>query len=174
MLYFNFKLHDDGVLDDKISFCTIINAFVALYCYYQNIKQAIHINCNCIYIQSQNIFPMAQGLKKTASKPKSVAAVKKVESRKLSKGRKVFTAKGRKAVGAKHEIATSKAINKKNEITASARAIGAGKKFFLNELKEKGTKENAKLKRKQTAVEKKTNTLSAKLKESLRKMGKDI
>jgi len=117
---------------------------------------------------------MPQGLKKAGTKKKSVAAVKKLESRKLSKGRKIFSAKGRKAVGAKHEIATSKAICKKNEITASARAIGAGKKFFLQELKEKGDKENLKLKRNQIRVEKKTNTLSAKLKESLRKMGKDV
>ncbi len=117
---------------------------------------------------------MAQGLKKVAGKKKSSAAAKKIQSRKLSKGRKTFRAKGRNAVIEKQETSTSKAINKKNEIRASARAVGAGNTFFLNELKESGKKEIQRLNRNQTRIEKKTNTLSARLKDQLRKMGKDI
>jgi hypothetical protein len=117
---------------------------------------------------------MAQGLKKVQSKKKSHAAVKKLQSRKLCKGKKAFKAKGRSATIANQEITTSKAINKKNEIRASARAIGAGNTFFLNELKESGKKELKRLNINQTKSEKKTNTLSSRLKDQLRKMGRDV
>lgn len=119
---------------------------------------------------------MAQGLKnnKNTNRKKSAASTKKLQSRKLAKGRKTFKAKGRAAATMKEEISTSKAINKKNEITASARALGAGNTFFMQELKESGKKEIERLNRNQTRLEKKTNTLSARLKDQLRKMGKDV
>lgn len=117
---------------------------------------------------------MAQGLKKAGAKKKSAASIKKMQNRKLAKGRKSYAAKGRKAAAAKQEIATSKAINKKNEVTASARAVGAGNTFFLQELKEAGKKEIKRLNRNQIRVEKKTNTLTARLKDQLKKMGKEV
>jgi|EP00979_Chaetoceros_neogracilis_P018051 hypothetical protein len=117
---------------------------------------------------------MAQGMKKTAGKKKSVAATRKLQSRKLSKGKKAFKAKGRSAALAKQETDTSKAINKKNEVTASSRAINSGNTFFLQELKDAGKKELQRRKRNQIRDEKKTNTLSSRLKDQLRKMGKDI
>jgi hypothetical protein len=117
---------------------------------------------------------MAQGLKKVGNKKKSAASAKRQQSKKLAKGRKTFKAKGKKAISERQEVITSKAINKKNEITASARAVNAGNTFFLNELKESGKREMQRLQRNQTRVEKKTNTLSARLKDQLRKMGKEV
>lgn len=117
---------------------------------------------------------MTQGLKKPAgNKKKSAASAKKQQSKQLSKGRKNFKPKGRKATHAKEDIVATKAINKKNEVAASAKAVGAGNTFFLQELKEAGTKEIQKQKRNQMRVEKKSHTLSSRLKDQLRKMGQD-
>lgn len=120
---------------------------------------------------------MAQGnLKKSVGggKKKSVASAKKQQSKQLSKGRKNFKPKGQKSSIARDEALTTKAINKKNEEVASARALGAGNTFFLQELKDAGTKEIQKQKRNQMRAEKKTHTLSSRLKDQLRKMGKDV
>ena len=112
---------------------------------------------------------MAQGLKKAAGKKKSAAATKKQQQKKLAKGRKVYKTKGRKAPIARREQETSKAINKKNEVLASSRAVSAGHQFFLTEIKESGTKEIARLNRNRTRTEKRDD-LSSRLKEQLRKM----
>lgn len=117
---------------------------------------------------------MAQGLKKTGGKKTSKAALKKQQSKQLKKGRKAFNAKGRKTALAKQELHTSKAINKKNEAMASARAVNAGNTFSLQDLKENGKKELARLKRNQTKSERKSNDLSSRLKDQLRKMGRDV
>jgi len=117
---------------------------------------------------------MAQGIKKSVSVKKSVASVKKQQNQKLAKGRKTFKAKGRSAASANEQQATSKAINRKNEITFSARAVTAGNTFFLHELKDKAKAEIERKNRNQTRDEKNTNNLSAKLKQQLRKMGQDV
>jgi hypothetical protein len=117
---------------------------------------------------------MAQGLKKPAgnkrnllhrqknSKPNNCPRVERTSSQRVEK-----------LTHAKEDIVATKAINKKNEVAASAKAVGAGNTFFLQELKEAGTKEIQKQKRNQMRVEKKSHTLSSRLKDQLRKMGQD-
>ncbi len=117
---------------------------------------------------------MAQGLKKAGNRKKSAAATKKQQqNKKLSKGRKTFKTKGRKAAVANQKLETSKAINKKNEALASSRAVSAGHTFFLKEIKQTGEKEIAKNLRNQARNEKK-NDLGSRLKGQLRKMGQDV
>ncbi len=124
---------------------------------------------------------MAQGgkLKKPTSgkqQRKSIASTKKQQKKQLtvSKGRKVFKAKGIKAIQTQEIRNATKAINKKNESLISAKAISAGNTFFLNEIKEKGKKEINKQKQNQMKKEKGSNKLTSRLKKQLRKMGKDI
>ena len=121
---------------------------------------------------------MAQGgkLKKAGGggKKKSAASVKKQQKRQLAKGRKVFKAKGVKAIQNKEIESATKAINKKNEIMASAKAISSGNTFFLSDIKEKGKKEIHRANQAQLKKERGANKLTSKLKKQLRKMGKDI
>jgi len=107
-------------------------------------------------------------------KLKSISPAKKSKSnqkqKQVSKGRKAFSAKGRKATLAKQEAETSKAINRKNEVTVAARAVGAGSNFFLNDIKEAGRKEigkkNAELRKKES----KSVKMSERLMEQLNKL----
>jgi hypothetical protein len=109
---------------------------------------------------------MAQG----GIKLKSKAAKKNKQSqqkRNLSKGRKAFAAKGRKVTQAKQEAETSKAINRKNEATVAARAVGAGGKFFLTDVKEAGQneikKKNDQLRKKEKKGAKMSERLQAQI-----------
>ena len=78
---------------------------------------------------------------KKASGRTTNAKQKQKNKKSINKGWKTYAAKGRKASQAKQETATSKAINKKNEITVAARAVGAGNTFYLKDIKEAGKKE---------------------------------
>ncbi len=124
---------------------------------------------------------MAQGgkLKKPANgkqKAKSAASLRKQQKKQLTvtKGRKTFNAKGRKAVQTRDIQSATKAINKKNEAMISAKAVSAGNTFFLNDIKDKGKKEINRQKQNQLKKERGSNKLTSKLKKQLRKMGKDI
>lgn len=121
---------------------------------------------------------MAQGgnLKRTGGggKKKSAASVKKQQKRQLAKGRKAYKAKGVKAFENKPIENATKAINKKNEIMASAKAVSSGNTFFLSDIKEKGKKEIHRAKQSQLKKETGSNKLTSKLKKQLRKMGKEI
>jgi hypothetical protein len=117
---------------------------------------------------------MAQGLKKNiGGKKKSAAAVKKQEKQKVTKGRKTVGAKGRKADYAKQIMETSKNIAKKNELAASAKAVASGHTFFLNDIKEYGKKELEKQNRQRNKTETKSTDLTKRLKDQLRKLGKE-
>lgn len=112
---------------------------------------------------------MAQGgfkLKSTPAK-KSKASQRQKQ---LSKGRKAYSAKGRKAALAKQEAATSKAINRKNEVTVAARAVGAGSRFFLKDIKEAGKKEIGKKRVELRKKESKSVKMSERLTEKLNKL----
>ena len=123
---------------------------------------------------------MAQGLKKISSngvkrsKMQKTTAVVQKKKKQLSKGRKTFTPKGRKSAQAKQILSTTKAINKKNEACISAKAVSAGNKFFLNEIRETAEKELREMNMSKTKEESKSNKLSSRLKDQLRKMGQDI
>lgn len=118
---------------------------------------------------------MAQGLKKSigGKKKKSGAAVKKQQKQKVTKGRVTISAKGKKAIFAKQNMETSKNIAKKNELAASARAVSSGHTFFLNDIKEHGKKELEKQNRKRNKAENKSTDLTKRLKDQLRKLGRD-
>mmetsp|Transcript_10098 Transcript_10098/g.12799 ORF Transcript_10098/g.12799 Transcript_10098/m.12799 type:complete len:119 (+) Transcript_10098:157-513(+) len=118
---------------------------------------------------------MAQGgkLKKLGGgKQKSVASTKKKATKQLSKGRKIFKSKGREAIIGKEIQDTSKAINKKNEISVCAKAVSAGGTFFMSDIKDAGKREINRLNRNQRQAERGSNKLSSRLKEQLRKMGR--
>jgi hypothetical protein len=113
---------------------------------------------------------MAQGgLKLKASKAPKKSKPSQ-QKKNLSKGRKAFAAKGRKATLARQETDTSKAINRKNEATVAARAVGAGGRFYLTDIKEAGKKE---IKKKNDALrkkEKKGNNMTERLQEQINKL----
>jgi hypothetical protein len=121
---------------------------------------------------------MAQGgkLKKLGGglKKKSSASVKKQQKKQLTKGRKTFKAKGRKAIQTQQIQDATKAINKKNEVMAASRAVSAGNTFFMTEMKEKGKQELHRAKASQIKKERGANKLTSRLKQTLRKMGKDV
>ena len=118
---------------------------------------------------------MAQGGAKLKSKPNSKSknrptqVKQKKKQKQLTKGWKTFAAKGRKATAAKADIQTSKAINRKNEIAVAARAVGAGDRFALKDLKEAGKKEVIKNKDALKMRESKSK-MSERLKEQLNKL----
>ncbi len=126
---------------------------------------------------------MAQGgkLKKAGGgmgkqKKKSVASIKKQrkQSQAATKGRRTIQAKGRKLLQSKEIQSTTKAINKKNEKLASAKAVAAGNTFFLNEIKEAGKNEISRMNQEKLKKERGSNKLSSRLKKQLRKMGRDV
>lgn len=115
---------------------------------------------------------MAQGgfkLKSSKPDPKKARATHQKQQQ-LSKGRKAFATKGRKAILAKQEQQTSKAINRKNEMAVAARAVGAGNTFFLKDIKEAGKKEMGKRKDELKKRESKSAKMSDRLKEQLNKL----
>jgi len=117
---------------------------------------------------------MAQGLGKTPYKKKSAASTQKLSKRKLAKGRLTFQTKGRNKVAlARTNVATSRAICKKNEKIIAAKAITAGNTFFLNDIKEQAKKEKLRFNRNQAREEKGKNDLGKRLTEQLKKLGKE-
>eukprot|EP00567_Pseudictyota_dubia_P001553 CAMPEP_0197465338 /NCGR_PEP_ID=MMETSP1175-20131217/64489_1 /TAXON_ID=1003142 /ORGANISM="Triceratium dubium, Strain CCMP147" /LENGTH=120 /DNA_ID=CAMNT_0043001349 /DNA_START=2160 /DNA_END=2522 /DNA_ORIENTATION=- len=120
---------------------------------------------------------MAQGKGKFGAAKKSAGSQKKKavkQKKKTSKGWKTHAAKGRKAHVAKAEQATSEAINRKNEALVSARALSAGDKFFLSDIKDSGKKELAEQNEAKTKKENKSTKVSDRLKDQLRKLGREV
>lgn len=113
---------------------------------------------------------MAQGGLKLKSNKASKKNKPSQHKRNLSKGRKAFAAKGRKAIQSKQEAETSKAINRKNEATVAARAVGAGGKFFLTDVKEAGQKEIKKKNDELRKKEKKGAKMSERLQAQINKL----
>mmetsp|Transcript_200 Transcript_200/g.208 ORF Transcript_200/g.208 Transcript_200/m.208 type:complete len:122 (-) Transcript_200:389-754(-) len=116
---------------------------------------------------------MAQGLKKVAAAKKSAGSKKRKAIRaktQISKGRRTCAPKGRKAAEARENVETTKAINAKNEVMGAARAVGAGDRFFLNEIKEHGTKELAKQYKARDKNEHKEKKLTERLTSQLKKL----
>lgn len=122
---------------------------------------------------------MAQGSAKLNKTKKSAGSQKrKVVTKKtqLSKGRKEYATKGRKRGSAQEEKDTTKAINKRIEAIASAKAVGAGTCFFLNEIKELGKSELKKQHQQRTKKENNNNAnkLTDRMKDQLRKVGHEM
>ena len=118
---------------------------------------------------------MAQGLAKVAkARKQSGGAQKRKNAKVVSKGRKTYNPKGRKAVEFKEDNETSKALARKTEAYVSAKAIARGSRFFLSDVKEVGKKElnvQEKLRNKKEEKEKK---MDQRLKEQLRKLGREV
>lgn len=112
---------------------------------------------------------MAQGLGKLKA-TKAIKKAKPPQKKQLSKGRKAFSAKGRKANLAKQDAETSKAINRKNEATVAARAVGAGNTFALKDLKEQGQKEIGKKNLQLRKREGRSMNMSERLKQQIDKL----
>jgi hypothetical protein len=119
---------------------------------------------------------MAQGNGKLGKANKSAASQKKrsVTKKKLGKGRKEYATKGRKGERARDVKEATKAINKKNEALASAKAIGSGTCFFLSELKEAGKSELKKQHQQRNKKEENAHKLTDRIKDQLRKLGRDV
>ena len=127
---------------------------------------------------------MAQGMGKIAKKASAVsskkgasaaASHKKRQSVKtLSKGRKAFNPKGRKAVEFRETVETSKALARKTEAYASAKALAHGSRFFLTDVKEVGKQELKTQEKMRNKKEEKEKKMDQRLKEQLRKLGREV
>jgi len=62
----------------------------------------------------------------------------------------------------------------KNETAVSARAVGAGDRFFLTDLTDKGKKKLNDMERERNKKEDRATKLSDKLRDQLRKLGRDV
>ena len=107
---------------------------------------------------------------KSKAPAKKAKASQKQKPKQLSKGRKAFSAKGRKVALAKQDAETSKAINRKNEVEVAARAMGSGDRFFLSDIKVAGKKEIGKNKRQLRKKESKSIKMSERLTQQLNKL----
>ncbi len=119
---------------------------------------------------------MAQGVAKIAKglRKKSDGAQKKKSAKAVSKGRKTFNPKGRRAVEFKETAETSKALARKTEAYVSAKAIAQGSRFFLSDVKQAGSEElqvQEKVRNKKEEHEKK---IDQRLREQLRKLGREV
>lgn len=134
---------------------------------------------------------MAQGLGKLSKsanhkkKSGNSAANKKkvVRTKTVTKGRKEFKAKAANNIALLENIATTKAINRKNECTVAAKAVAVGTKFFLNDITSDGKSTHQKLiqqrnkkQMKSTSNNSSTTNQSStnRIKEQLRKLGRDV
>lgn len=120
---------------------------------------------------------MAQGsAAKLQKKTKSAAAAKKkvTRTKTVTKGRK--ECKHKHNIAEKWEqIATTKAINRKNEAGVAAKAVAVGTQFFLTDIASTGkTEMNKKLKERNKRQGKTTSGASERLKVQLRKLGRDV
>jgi hypothetical protein len=120
---------------------------------------------------------MAQGSSnKLGGSRKSGGSQKRKSNKQISchKGpRKIYKAKGRKAGEARPDVATAKAINKKNEAIVSAKAIASGTRFYLNDVKAVGKKELSAQEKVRNKKEDHQKKLSGRLREQLRKLGRE-
>jgi hypothetical protein len=119
---------------------------------------------------------MAQGSgAKMQKKAKSAAAAKKkvVRTKTVTKGWKEF--KHKRIAEKAEEIATTKAINRKNEAGVAAKAVAVGTQFFLQDIASSGkTEMGKKLKERNKKQGKTTAGASERLKVQLRKLGRDV
>lgn len=115
---------------------------------------------------------MAQGgFKLNPNKPNSKKSKPTHQKQKqLSKGRKTFAAKGRKKTQARQDDDTTKAINRKNEITVAARVMSTGNKFAMKDLKDAGKKEIGKQNQTLRRKESKSLKMSGRLREQVEKL----
>ena len=123
---------------------------------------------------------MVQGSFKSKPKASPVSHKKKNNAKALAreskKGEVVRNAKGlsvhRQNVA---EVrATTQAINAKNEIDVTARAMKAGKKFWLKDVTEAGAAEVKAMGKKKVKKESKGDKLANRLKDKLAKLGKEL
>lgn len=119
---------------------------------------------------------MAQGNLRMGAAKKSKGSQKRKTmnaKKKVPKGRKNHVPKGYKGYLAKQQAETTKAINRKNEALTSAKAMGGGNTFFLSDIKDQGAKELAEQESARGKKEDKKTKLEDRLKDQLRKLGKD-
>lgn len=123
---------------------------------------------------------MVQGSFKSKPKAGPVSVKKKnrakILARENKKGEVVRNAKGlsihRQNVS---EVrATTQAINAKNETDVTARAMKAGKKFWLKDVSEAGAAELKAMNKKKVKKESKGDKLASRLKDKLAKLGKEL
>ena len=117
---------------------------------------------------------MAQGSAKLARAKKSAGGQKRKVVTKTKKGPKHHAAKGRKAQAKQETTQVTKSINRKNEAIASARAIGAGNTLFLKDLKEVGKSTLKQQARDRLKKESNASKLTDRMKDQLRKLGRDV
>jgi hypothetical protein len=117
---------------------------------------------------------MAQGSAKLAKKPKSACAAKKkvVRTKTVNKGPKERKHKNYAAKA--DDIATTKAINRKNEVGVAAKAVAVGTQFFLTDIATKGKTEMNKKVSERNKKQGKATGASDRLKVQLRKLGRDV
>ena len=119
---------------------------------------------------------MAQGSagNKLPRKQKSSGAAKKkaVRTKTVTKGRKE---RKHKNISEKvEEMATTKAINRKNEAGVAAKAVAVGTQFFLTDIASTGKSEMNKKLKERNKKQGKTSGTSERLKVQLRKLGRDV
>jgi hypothetical protein len=123
---------------------------------------------------------MAQGMGKLSksTKSKSDGATKKkvVRTKTVTKGRKSFKTKSLDATVIDN-VATTKAINRKNEIGVAAKAVSVGTKFFLQDVADSGKQAHTKqiqIRDKKQLKSSSTASSANRLKSQLRKLGRDV
>lgn len=116
---------------------------------------------------------MAQGNLKLKGSSKSQGAKKRqtIRAKTLTaKGRKHYSAKSHKASSIRADQAVSKDIAKKNESLIAAKAISAGNRFFLNDVSEKGKKEQQKQLSERDRKQSKATKMSERMKAQLKSL----
>lgn len=120
---------------------------------------------------------MAQGLAKLKNTNRSAVSNK----RKAIKNKKIVR-KGPKQAKPRNsnkpsfiaELETTKAINRKNEATLAAKAVSSGAQFSLSDISEKGKKEMNKQLKVREKRENKATSVADKVRQQLKKLGKDV
>jgi hypothetical protein len=117
---------------------------------------------------------MAQGSTKLAKKQKSAGAAKKkvVKTKAATKGPKERRHKNNPARA--DDIATTKAINRKNEAGIAAKAVAVGTQFFLTDIATKGKTDLNKKLNERNKKQGKATGAADRLKVQLRKLGRDV
>jgi hypothetical protein len=119
---------------------------------------------------------MAQGTLKSRLKkaPKSGGSQKRKAIRAKtvqSKGRKQKKASRAAAVQANKPIEeATKQINKRNEALIAAKAVSSGAKFYLNDISERGLKEQKDQIRQRNKKQDKANSMTGRLKEQIKQL----
>lgn len=109
---------------------------------------------------------MAQGQVRNLRK-KPIPSKARRQNTKIKKGKRTITPK--RSTQHQQEIAVTKAINRKNETTIAAKAMGVGTQFFLKDIAGKGKAELDKQIKQRDKKQKKANQTARHL-ESLQKL----